>query len=428
MGTPDYGRTKRTCYYTYLAMSSVFSLPPMLFVTFRELYGISYTLSGTLVLVNFVTQLGIDLIFTFFSKRFNIRKTVRLMPLLTSAGMLLYAFSPWLFGEHVYAGLLLGTVLFSVSAGLSEVLLSPLIAAIPSDNPDRDMSRLHSLYAYGVLTVVIISTLYFGIFGTENWQYLTVFFALLPILSFVLFSTSPIPEMNVSQHGGEKTGNGKRLGLALCAMCIFLGGATENAMTNWVSGYAESALKLPKAAGDILGMALFAVLLGLGRTLYTKYGRNISRVLLLGMCGSVVCYLTAGLFPNAVVSLIACVLTGFCTSMLWPGTLILMEEKFPHIGVAAYALMAAGGDFGSSVAPQALGIIVDKVTASGWAAELAPRLSLTAEQIGMKTGIVFTAVFPILGAALLLYMRKYFSSDKKRSAHISRVKAAGKTV
>ena len=428
MGTPNYGRTKRTCYYTYLAMSSVFSLPPMLFVTFKELYGISYTLSGTLVLVNFVTQLCIDLIFTFFSKHFNIGKTVKIMPLLTSAGLLLYALSPLLFGEHVYAGLLAGTVLFSVSSGLSEVLLSPMIAAIPSDNPDRDMSRLHSLYAYGVLTVVVISTVYFKLFGTENWQYLTVFLALLPILSFVLFSVSPIPEMNISQHDGDKTETGKRFGLALCVICIFLGGATENAMTNWVSGYAESALKLPKAAGDILGMALFAVLLGLGRTLYTKYGKNISRVLLLGMCGSVVCYLTAGLFPNAVVSLIACVMTGFCTSMLWPGTLILMEEKFPRIGVAAYALMAAGGDFGSSVAPQALGIIVDKVTESGWAAELALRLSLTAEQIGMKTGIVFTAVFPILGVLLLLYMRKYFLSDKKRAVRISGVKATEKTV
>ena len=409
-------------------MSSVFSLPPMLFVTFRELYGISYTLSGTLVLVNFVTQLCIDLIFTFFSKHFNIGKTVKIMPLLTSAGLLLHALSPLLFGEHVYAGLVAGTVLFSVSAGLSEVLLSPLIAAIPSDNPDRDMSRLHSLYAYGVLTVVVISTVYFRLFGTENWQYLTAFLALLPIFSFVMFSVSPIPEMNISEHGGEKTESGRRLGLALCVVCIFLGGATENAMTNWVSGYAESALKLPKAAGDILGMALFAVLLGLGRTLYTKYGKNISRVLLLGMCGSVVCYLTAGLFPNAVVSLIACVMTGFCTSMLWPGTLILMEEKFPRIGVAAYALMAAGGDFGSSVAPQALGIIVDKVTESGWAAELALRLSLTAEQIGMKTGIVFTAVFPILGVLLLLYMRKYFLSDKKRAVRISGVKATEKTV
>ena len=290
------------------------------------------------------------------------------------------------------------------------------------------MSRLHSLYAYGVVSVVVISTVYFRLFGTENWQYLTAFLALLPIFSFVMFSVSPIPEMNISEHGGGKTESGRRLGLALCVVCIFLGGATENAMTNWVSGFAESALKLPKAAGDILGMALFAVLLGLGRTLYTKYGKNISRVLLLGMCGSVVCYLTAGLFPNAAVSLIACVMTGFCTSMLWPGTLILMEEKFPRIGVAAYALMAAGGDFGGSVAPQALGIIVDKVTESGWAAELAPRLSLTAEQIGMKTGIVFTAVFPILGVLLLLYMRKYFLSDKKRAVRISGVKATEKTV
>lgn len=409
----NFKRTKTACYFTYVAMSSVFSLPPILFVTFRDMYGISYTLLGTLVLINFCTQLTVDLIFSFFSKYFNIHKTIKIMPLLTSAGLLIYALVPAFFPEYAYAGLVTGTVIFSVAAGLCEVLLSPLVAAIPSDNSERDMSVLHSLFAYGVLSVVLISTVFLKIFGTDNWMYLTLFFALLPVISFVLFCVSPLPEMNMSHGDARKTQGKRSTGILLCMLCIFLGSAAENAMTNWISGFMENALEIPKALGDILGMALFAILLGLGRTAYAKYGKNISSVLLFGMIGATVCYLVAGLSPNAVVAVAACVLTGLCTSMLWPGTLILMEEKFPNPGVTAYALMAAGGDFGGSVAPQMLGIVVDNVSASDWAVQLGSSLSMTAEQIGMKVGMLTAAVFPLLGIVLLLFIKRYFSKKKQ---------------
>lgn len=405
----NFKRTKHACYFTYLAMSSVFSLPPVLFVTFRQMYGVSYTLLGTLVLVNFCTQLIVDLIFTFFSKYFNIKKTVRTMPLITSLGLLIYAVVPNLFPQYAYAGLLLGTVIFSVAAGLCEVLLSPLVAAIPSETPDRDMSMLHSLYAYGVVSVVVISTLFIRVFGAENWMYLTLFFALLPVISFAAFCASPMPEVNIS-HNGEGSAKRKNLVLVLCVICIFLGSAAENTMTNWISGYMEKALHIPKVSGDILGMACFAILLGIGRTLYAKYGKNISTVLLCGMLGAAVCYITAGVSGNLIVSMLACVLTGFCTSMLWPGTLIMMEEKLHNPGVTAYALMAAGGDFGGSIAPQLLGIVVDAVSESSWAADLAPMLSLTTEQIGMKVGMLGAAAFPVLGVILLVFIKKYFAT------------------
>lgn len=408
----EFKRTRQACYYTYLAMSSVFSLPPLLFVTFRELYGVSYTLLGTLVLVNFCTQLIIDLIFTFFTKHFNIQKTVRTMPLITSAGLLIYALAPSLFPQHAYAGLLIGTVVFSVASGLSEVLLSPLVAAMPSENPDRDMSKLHSLYAYGVVTVVILSTVFLKVFGRENWMYLTLFWAALPVVSFILFRISPMPQVNLSHTPSAGTAKNKNIGLALCVVCIFLGSAAENSMTNWISGYIENALHIPKAVGDIVGMASFAILLGLGRTLYAKKGKNISAVLLGGMIGATVCYLVAGISTNVVFSLLACVLTGFCTSMLWPGTLILMEEKIPNPGVTAYALMAAGGDFGGSVAPQMLGAVVDFVSESQFAQSLSQTVSLSAEQIGMKAGMLAAAIFPLLGIALLVFIRKYFAKQK----------------
>lgn len=410
--TSNYKRTKYACYYSYLSMSSVFCLPPLLFMTFQDMYGISYTLLGTLVLVNFCTQLTVDLIFSFFPRIFNIRKTVIAMPLITSAGMLIYSIVPSVFPEYAYAGFVIGTVVFSVSAGLSEVLLSPVIAAIPSEHPDKDMSLLHSLYAWGVVSVVVLSTIFLSIFGTENWMYLTLFFAIIPILASYMFATSSIPPMNVTQSIASKGDKNRNKTLLLCVMCIFLGSAAENTMSNWVSSYMESALQIPKSIGDIFGMALFAVLLGLGRTLYAKYGKNITNTLILGMAGSVVCYLTAGLSGNVIFSFIACVLTGCCTSMLWPGTLIMMEEKIPNPGVVAYALMAAGGDFGASVAPQLMGIVVDTVSESNLAMQLGETLALTPEQLGMKAGMLVAAVFPLIGVVLLLYIKKASSKNK----------------
>ena len=405
-------RTKFACYYAYLACSSVFSLPPLLFVTFHEMYNVSYTLLGTLVLTNFCTQLFIDLIFTFFSKHFNIHKVIRTMPLISALGMAIYALIPTFFTEFAYAGLLIGTIIFSVASGLGEVLLSPLIAAIPSKTPEKDMSRLHSLYGYGVVSVIIISTVFLKIFGNENWMYLTLFFAALPVGTFVLFSISPFPEMNISSSDSGKKGKGTGFAIALCVLCIFLGSAAENTMTNWISGFAENALHISKTLGDILGFMVFAILLAVCRSVYAKTGGNISTVLLVGMAGATLCYLVAGLSSNPVVSLIACVLTGLATSMLWPGTLILMEEKIPGVGVTAYALMAAGGDFGASVAPQLMGVVVDEVSAGSWAASLGQALNLTAEQVGMKTGMLVAMIFPLLGTALLIFIKYYFKKHK----------------
>ena len=187
---PNYKRTKLACYMAYFTMSSVFCLPPLLFVTFHETYGISFTLLGSLVVANFVTQLSIDLIFSAFSRHFPISKIVKIMPIITCSGMIIYAVIPWLFPDYAYWGLLTGTIIFSMAAGFSEVLLSPTIAAIPSKNPQRDMSMLHSLYAFGVLTMVAISSLFLKIFGTQNWMYLTLILAVLPLIPAILFIIS----------------------------------------------------------------------------------------------------------------------------------------------------------------------------------------------------------------------------------------------
>lgn len=383
--------TKLACYSAYFTMSSVFCLPPLLFVIFHERYGVSWTLLGTLVLVNFCTQLAVDLLFTVFSKGHNIKKIVKTMPLITALGLGIYAVVPAIFPDAAYIGLLMGTVVFSVAAGLSEVLLSPIIAAIPSKDPQRDMSLLHSLYAFGVFTTVLVGTGFLKLFGPESWTYLTLLFAALPLIPAVLFSRSPMPNMDTAEASAQENQGRKRLvGIALCVGCIFLGSCAENTMSNWISSYMEAQLHLDKAVGDILGVAMFAILLGLGRIAYAKWGKNVGRILLSGMAGAAVCYVVAGLSSAVVPALIACVLTGVFTSMLWPGALLFMEENIPGAGVAAFALMAAGGDLGASVAPQLMGMVADAS--------------------GLQAGMLVCSVFPILGVVLVSVTISYFKA------------------
>lgn len=409
----NYKMTKLSCYCAYLTMSSIFSLPPILFVTFHDMYGISYTLLGTLVLINFCTQLTIDLVFTFFPKYFNPKITVTVMPLLTALGLGAYTVLPVLFPQNAFWGLSIGTVIFSVASGLCECFISPIIAACPSENPERDMAKLHSLYAWGVFSVVIISSAFLTLFGAENWMYLTLFFAALPIISSVMFFFSSIPDMKSSNQNIKIKHSKKTLALGLLFACIFLGSASENVMTNWISGFIENSLQISKKWCDIIGLALFALLLGLTRTLYSKYGKNISRVLLLGMTGAFICYITVGISTNTAVCLIACAVTGICTSMLWPGTLIFMEENMSGLGVTAYALMAAGGDMGASVAPQLMGYTVDAVSSSEIALTLSEKIGLSAEQIGMKAGMFLSALFPLIGIAVVIITVRFFKKQKQ---------------
>ncbi len=404
-------RLKLACYSANVTMAAVSNMSPLLFLTFREEYGISYSLLGTLVLVNFCTQLIIDLIFSFFSHKFNIALTVRIMPVISVFGLLLYAASPLIFGDFIYLGLALGTAIFSVATGLAEVLVSPLIAAVPSDNPDREMSKLHSVYAWGVVGVVIFVTFFLLLFGQKNWQLVPLFIALIPLTSAILFMTSKVPVLETPEKTAGAFKFLKNSGVWLCVFAIFLGGAAECTMAQWASGYIEASLGLPKICGDIFGVALFALTLGVGRTLYARLGKNTARVLFLGALGAAVCYIIAALSPIPVIGLIACALTGFCTSMLWPGNLIVASDRFPAGGVLIYALMAAGGDLGASLSPQLVGIAADASMKIPALVSLAEKLSLSSDALGMKAGMLIGALFPI--AAIFVYSRFLKSAKRK---------------
>lgn len=401
-----YDILKWAAYTANLSMSVVACLSPLLFVTFRTLYGISYTKLGLLVLINFVTQLSVDLMLSFFPHKFNVEKTVRLIPVLVTIGLLVYAIFPFVFPNHVYTGLVIGTVIFSASSGFNEVLANPVILSIPSDDPDRELSKLHSTYAWGIVGVISVGTFFLLCFGTQHWQWLAITFMLIPISSIVLFSSTGMPQIATPEKAAGVASLLKNKTLWLCVIAIFFGGAAEVTMTQWCSAYLEQSLGIPKVWGDLLGMSLFAVFLGIGRTLYAARGKNIGRVLILGSLGAFGCYIIAAVTNNAVIGLISCAFTGFCVSMLWPGSILVSSDKFKSGGVFIFAMMAAGGDLGAAIGPQLLGVVTDKSMISANVAQLASQLSLTVEQLSMKIGILTGAIFPLLAIPFMIAITK----------------------
>ena len=399
-------RVKSACYMVNVSMAITANLPPLLFLTFREEYGISFSLLGFLVLLNFSTQLIIDLIFSFFSHTFNIKHAVKLTPVLTVIGMIIFAVSPYVFPNNIFLGFVIGTIVYSASGGFAEVLISPVIAALPSKDPDREMSKLHSVYAWGVVGVIVFSSLFLFFIGSEYWQFLMLLLTLIPIISTILFLGAEIPTMETPEKISGVFEFLKDKWLWICVLSIFLGGAAECTMAQWASGYLEQALGIQKLWGDIFGVALFALMLGLGRTLYSKIGKNILKVLLLGVIGASICYLISAITNLPILGLFACAFTGFCTSMLWPGSLIVASDRFPNGGVFIFAMMAAGGDFGASIGPQLIGIVTDLTLKNETLLNIAAQMNLLPEQLGMKLGMFVGMLFPLCAIPLYIYVIK----------------------
>lgn len=387
-------------------MSIVGNLAPLLFLTFRQLYSLSYSLLGLLVLINFFTQLIVDLIFSFFSHKFHIPSVLKAMPLLTVAGLAIFALVPYFALSHAYWGLAVGTIIFSAASGLGEVLISPVIAALPSENPEREMSKLHSVYAWGVVGVVLFTTVYLLLFKAQNWYWLALFFTTIPMLCFFCFLGAEFPQMQTPEKTSGAFSFLKRKEVWLCVLAIFLGGASEVTMAQWSSSYLEQSLGIPKLWGDVFGVAFFSVMLGLGRTLYAKFGKNIEKILLFSAIGAAACYLIAIFSPWAILGLLACMLTGLCTAMLWPGSLVVSSERVPDGGLFMYAIMAAGGDMGASVGPQLVGVVTDAVSAMPSALTFAESLGLTVEQLAMKAGMAIGSLFPFLAIFVFLIVLK----------------------
>ncbi len=387
--TRKYTKTLVACYLGFVTQSIAANFAPLLFLTFQSSYGISLDKIALIPVAFYLTQLLIDLGATKFADKIGYRVCVVASQVVSVAGLVMLAVLPELLPVP-FLGLLIAVVFYAVGSGLVEVLVSPIVEACPFENKDGAMSLLHSFYCWGAVGVILGSTLFFAVFGTEHWQILTLIWALVPLVNVFQFLTCPIERL---VEDGEGLPPRKLLRLPLLWLMILLmvcAGASEATMAQWASAFTESALGVSKTIGDLAGPCLFAVFMGISRILYGKMSGklNLAKTMLLSGLLCVACYLLASLSPLPVLGLIGCALCGFSVGILWPGTISLSSQGCPKGGTAMFAFLALAGDFGGTVSPAVVGSI----------SELAGG--------NLKTGLLVATVFPVLLVTGLIVLNR----------------------
>ncbi len=387
--TPNYNKTKTACYLGFITQAIAANFAPLLFLKFHTDYGISLGNIALISTVFFFTQLLVDLFCAKFVDKIGYRVTIVISEVFSAAGLAGLAFLPDLL-PNAFAGILISVMVYAIGCGLIEVLVSPIIEACPFENKEATMSLLHSFYCWGSVGTILISTLFFAIFGMNAWKWLAVIWALIPAINIFNFATCPIVPI-VEEGKGMGIRQLGKMPLFWVSVCLMVcAGASELAMAQWASAYAEAALGLSKTFGDLLGPCLFAVTMGISRVIYGKYGDKIKLTGFMVGSGAlcVACYLMASLSSNPVIGLIGCTLCGFSVGIMWPGTISISSKTFPTGGTAMFALLAMAGDFGGSIGPA----IVGRVT----------QFAGDNIRVGMGVGLVF----PIVLILMLLIISK----------------------
>lgn len=394
----DYKYTLRTCYLGYITQAITNNLAPLLFVVFRKEFGISLEMIGRLILINFGTQILADLLAMRYADRLGYRTSAVIAHACSAAGLVCLGVLPFVLDEPYFA-LTVAVVVYAIGGGIIEVLISPIVDALPGDAKASAMSLLHSFYCWGQVTVVLVSTVMIKVLGNAYWPVLPLLWALVPLYNLFRFTRSPLVPP-VSDH--ERTPlrelfGAKRFMIALVLMVC--AGASELTMAQWSSYFAEKGLGVDKLFGDLLGPCLFAVLMGTGRAIYGFLGHRLplKRAMLACAALCVACYAVAVLAPLPILSLLGCALCGFSVSLMWPGTFSLSSAAFPKGGTAMFGLLAVCGDLGAALGPWLAGAAADATAGMAAAA--------TSETFGLKVGLGAAAVFPVILFASLAAWR-----------------------
>ena len=375
-----YDRTILACFTGYIVQAIVNNFVPLLFLTFQRTYGIALTRITLLVTINFGVQLAVDLASVLFVDRIGYRASMILAHVFSAAGLLLLTVLPEAMPSP-FAGILICVILYAIGGGLLEVLVSPVVEACPSDNKEKAMSMLHSFYCWGHVGVVLLSTVFFRVFGISHWKILAALWAVIPLANCFAFARVPIaPLLKEGETGYTlKELFGIRIFWVLLMMMI-CAGASEQAVSQWASTFAEKGLGISKTAGDLAGPMAFAILMGASRAFYGRYGDRID--LDRFMAGSsilcILTYLCISLMPSPVISLIGCAFCGLSVGIMWPGTFSKAAAALPRGGTAMFALLALGGDVGCSGGPTLVGFV------SGALGD------------DLKAGILAGIIFPVL--------------------------------
>lgn len=396
MSEVNYKSTLFACYLGYITQALIVNLPPILFVVFQSLYGLSYTQLGSLVFVVFITQLIVDALAAKYIDLIGQRAAAMLAHILAAVGMVALAFLPRLFPSP-YAGLVASSTIYAIGGGLIEVLVSPIVESLPGEAKASAMSLLHSFYSWGQVLVIVLSTLGLLLVGHNLWWVLPLAWSVLPLYNFFKFMKVPlVPPIEESQRIPlSKLLRSKIFLIALLLMVC--SGASEQAMAQWVSLFAEKGLGITKALGDLFGPCIFAIMMGIVRTWYGVKGQNVDmhKALTISSVFCIASFIITAAVPIPALALAGSALCGLSVALMWPGMLSLTAAGYPTGGVAMFAILALGGDLGCSIGPQLTGVVADASS--------------------LNCGLVSAIVFPLImlfGLAVLGKLIKKEASEK----------------
>lgn len=392
----NYKHTIYASYLGYITQAIVNNLAPLLFLIFKDSFGIPIGKITLLITVNFFIQLIVDLLSARFVDKIGYKVCIVFAHISAAAGIGGLAVFPYIFPD-AYMGMMTAVVLYAVGGGLIEVLVSPIVEACPTDNKASVMSLLHSFYCWGTVAVIGISTLSMSLLGKENWMILACIWALVPVFNAVYFSLVPIETLTEEGEGMSFKELFSMNAFWIFFLLMITAGASEQSMSQWASAFAESGLGVSKTVGDLAGPCMFAVFMGSARVFYAKFSERID--LLSFIVGSgVLCifsYLLAVISPSPALSLAGCALSGLSVGILWPGVFSLASARYPRGGTAMFALLALAGDLGCSGGPTLVGMV------SGLLGD------------NLKTGLAAALVFPALLVLCGILYRKMQKHDSK---------------
>lgn len=385
----NYQKTLMACYLGFITQAITANFAPLIFLTLHKTYDISLGRIAMIPTLFFFTQLLVDLFCAKYVDRIGYRVSIVASEVLSALGLIGLAVLPQLL-PNAYAGILISVVVYAIGSGLIEVLCSPIVEACPFPNKESVMSLLHSFYCWGSVGVILLSTVFFAVFGIENWKILSCLWAMIPLYNAFNFAACPIEHLTEEGQGLSIRG--------LCAMPMFwiaivlmvCAGASELSMSQWASAYVEAALGLPKSVGDIAGPCLFAVTMGISRLFYGKFGEKVDLMKFMAGSGALClgCYLLAALSGSPILGLLGCILCGFSVGIMWPGTISITSRRIPLGGTAMFALLAMAGDLGGSVGPYVVGLVTQNAGDN------------------LKSGMLAASVFPVVLVVSILALRR----------------------
>ena len=387
-----YKTTVFACFSGYVVQAIIVNFVPLLFIAFQDSFGLPLSQITMLATVNFIVQLSVDFLATFFVDKIGYRATMVSSQWLAAIGLVLMGILPGVMDP--FAGLMTSVVIYAIGGGLMEVVISPIVESCPTDNKEKAMSLLHSFYCWGQVGVVLVSTAFFSAFGVDNWKTLSMIWAVIPVANALIFMKTPIAPLI---QGGEQGMSVKELAKSkafwLLVVMMVCSGASEQAVAQWASAFAEKGLGVSKALGDVTGMMTFALMMGAARVIYGKFGHKISIDKF--MTGSTIlcvgAYLLTSLSPVPALSLLGCAICGFSVGIMWPGTFCKAMAVLPMGGTAMFALLALAGDVGCSAGSTVVGLVSDAVGGN------------------MQLGILTAMAFPV---ALLICLLKRKNNKK----------------